>query len=109
MRSHGLTNEKVKQIVDCVEGTGSNELPTNKNGGDTKRDNGNNDNPPSFAPNHFFDNLQKGPFAKRDNSADQKTNDTVQGKTRVTGYDLKTDDGNKPLRVELQEKAANYD
>lgn len=50
VNSHGLTISKSKQIVDCVEGTGSNELPMNNNGGAKKRDTENKNYHPSFAP-----------------------------------------------------------
>lgn len=96
-------NGQGKQVVDCDEGTGSNDLLLNDNRMETKKDNGNNKNPPYFAPHHFFNREKKGSLLAGDNSVKQNTNSTVQGTARMIGNDLKYEIVNEPLRAGHQE------
>lgn len=80
---------KGKQIVDYVEGTGSNDLLLNDNEADMKRDKWNNENKPFFLPHEFFNGGKIGPFEEGEQSAKQNTNDIVQGIVQIISVNMK--------------------
>ncbi|MCD9639610.1 hypothetical protein HAX54_024245 [Datura stramonium] len=73
-----FTNDEGKKIMDCAEGTGSNELLYNEDGIEVLRHTGSKEDQPSFTPHEFFKKLKEGGHAKNDSWGGHNTTTATQ-------------------------------